>query len=391
MLLEQLAGEIGGGVGDDRGLRGGAHAGRLYHAYHPAMAKSLVTGGSGFIGSHLVHALARRGDNLRLLLRETSDVSSLEGIEFERAVGDVCDRDSVRGAMDGVARVFHVAGRTSLRRADRERVFEVNVEGTRNVLEEAMRAGVERAVFTSSIAAIGPAPPGETADEDQPYSGGSLSIPYVDSKHEAELVATRVAARGLPVVIVNPSFVLGPNDPSGTSNQLVSRLLMRRIPVYVDGALNIVDVRDVAQGHLLADERGQEGERYILAGRNFTLGRLFADLARIADVPPPPLRLPGAPAAAVVEALENAGLPMPTSADEVLSGTQWWTYRADKAKRELGFQPRPHEETLEDTVRWQLERLGERAEGHELVDAALRLTGVAAKIPSRLLRRGGQG
>ncbi|MSO41238.1 MAG: NAD-dependent epimerase/dehydratase family protein [Solirubrobacterales bacterium] len=355
------------------------------------MATTLVTGGTGFIGSHLVRALARRGDELRLLLRERSDASPLEGIEFERVAGDIVDRDSVARAMKGVDRVFHVAGRTSLRRSARERVFEVNVEGTRNVLEAALRAGAERAVFTSSTAAIGPAQPGETADENQPYSGGPLGIPYVDSKHEGELVATRVAARGLPVVIVNPSFVLGPDDPTGTSNQLVTRLLRRRIPAYVDGALNVVDVRDVAQGHLLADERGHEGERYILAGRNFTLGRLFADLARIGGVPPPPLRLPGAPAAAVVEALENAGLPMPTSADEVLSGTQWWTYRADKAKRELGFQPRPHEETLEDTVRWQLDRLGDRAGGHEISDAVLRLTGSAARLPSRILSLGGRG
>ena len=175
-------------------------------------------------------------------------------------------------------------------------------------------------------------------------------------------------------MIVNPSFVLGPDDPnpSGTSNALVRRLLLRRIPGYLDGAINIVDVRDVARGHLLADERGEDGERYLLTGRNFTLQRLFADLSRIAGVPPPPLRMQGRLAVAGVEAMELVGLRLPTSADEVRSGTQWFTYRNDKAREKLGWEPRPHEETLEDTVRWQLEELGKRAEGHRLTDLALR-------------------
>jgi dihydroflavonol-4-reductase len=188
-----------------------------------------------------------------------------------RGVGDVTDRKSVRKAMKGVERVFHIAGTTSMRTRARDRVFEVNVTGTKNVMEEALSAGVVRAVLTSSSSAVGTAPPGGTIDEDQPFTVGRLGITYINSKHEAELVSMRAAAKGLPMVIVNPSFVLGPDDPSpsGTSNALVRRLLLRRIPGYLDGAINIVDVRDVARGHLLADERGQEGERYLLTGRNF--------------------------------------------------------------------------------------------------------------------------
>ena len=343
------------------------------------MAKTLVTGGTGFIGSHVLRQLAARGDELRVLAREGRDLSHLDGIEFERATGDVCDRDSVRAAVDGVERIFHIAGKTSMKPKDRHRVFEVNVGGTRNVMEEALRAGVVRVVHTSSVGAVGPAEPGGTADEEQVFTAGRLGIAYIDSKHEAEMAAMRIAARGLPVVVVNPAFVLGPDDPTGTSNDLVRRLLLRRIPAYVDGALSIVDVRDVARGHLLADERGLEGERYILSGRNFTLQRLFADIGRIAGVPPPPVRMPGKPMLAAIEALERAGAPIPASSDEVKSGMQWWTYRHDKARRELGYEARPHEETLEDTVGWQLQDLGARAGGHQLSDAALRVTGSFAR------------
>src|SRR5436190_5976513 len=346
------------------------------------MPKTLVTGGTGFVGVHLVRALARRGDELRLLAREQSNTDLLEGIEFERVTGDVTDRDSVRRAMKDVERVFHVAGTTSMRTGARDRVLEINVGGTRNVMEEALRAGVTRAVLTSSSSAVGAAGPGETIDEDQPFTVGRLGIAYINSKHEAELVAMRVAAKGLPVVIVNPSFVLGPDDPnpSGTSNALVRRLLLRRVPGYLDGAINVVDVRDVATGHLLADERGQEGERYLLTGRNFTQQRLFADLSRIAGVPAPPVRMRGRLVVGGVEAIEFLGLRVPTSADEVRSGTQWFTYRNDKAREQLGWEPRPHEETLEDTVRWQLEELGRRAQGHQLTDLALRTTGSALRM-----------
>jgi dihydroflavonol-4-reductase len=344
------------------------------------VGKTLVTGGTGFIGSHVVRELAERGDDLRLLVREGSEAGHLSGFEWERATGDVLDRDSVRSAMNGVERLFHLAGTTSMRRRDRGRVFDLNVEGTRNVMEEALRAGVIRAVHTSSAGAVGPARPGGAADESQPFTAGGLGIAYVNSKHDAELVAMRVAARGLSAVVVNPSFVFGPDDPSGTSNGLVRRLLLRRIPAYLDGALSIVDVRDVARGHLLADELGQEGERYLLSGRNFTLKRLFADLSRIAGVPPPPFQAQGRLLLAAVEALEGAGLPAPASSQEVRSGMHWWTYSHEKARREFGFSPRPHEETLEDTVRWQLEQLGGRAEGYLLEDAALRAAGTALRL-----------
>jgi dihydroflavonol-4-reductase len=350
------------------------------------VGKTLVTGGSGFVGSHVVRELAGRGDDLRLLARRTSNLDHLESIELERATGDVTDRRAVRRAMQGVERVFHVAGRTSLRTADRKAVFDVNVRGARIVFEEAAKAGVERLVHTSSVGAIGVAKPNGTADESTTFEIGHLGMAYINAKHEAELEAMRAAAHGLPVVIVNPSFVFGPDDPTGTSMTLVRRFLLRRIPVYTDGGLNVVDVRDVAQGHLLADAKGTVGERYILAGRNFTFQRLFADLARISGVDPPPVRVPGAVAIAGVEAASRLGLPLPVSPDETRAATLWWTYRNTKARKDLGFKPRPHEETLEAAVQWEADRLGARIGGEPGVERlALGAVGRVLRTGERLL------
>jgi dihydroflavonol-4-reductase len=352
----------------------------------PRVTATLLTGGSGFIGTHLVRALARRGDPLKLLARRDSSLDHLldEGIEFERATGDVTDRRAVRRAMKGVGRVFHCAGTTSMRRGSAERVFEVNVVGTRVVAEEALRAGVERVVYTSSAGAIGPARPGGTADETQTFTAGHLGIAYINSKHEAEVEALRIAARGLPLVVLNPTFVVGPDDPSGTSNRLIRRVLLRQIPFYVEGGLNVVDVRDVADGHLLADKKGELGERYILGGRNFTLGRLFADIGRISGVPPPPIKVPLGPTRVAAAAGRRAGFPVAITDDELLAAAQWWTFRSTKAKKELGWKPRPHEETLEDAVRWQMDQLGERVGEVPRTDLALRVLGRALRAGERV-------
>ena len=170
---------------------------------------------------------------------------------------------------------------------------------------------------------------------------------------------------------------------------LVRRFLLKRIPAYVDGALNIVDVRDVAEGHLLADVKGEVGERYILSGRNFTLDRLFADLARISGVEPPAVKLPGQVMLGVLEAGSRAHLPVPSEPDEVRSAMLWWTYRNTRAKQELGFDPRPHEETLTDAVRWQMEQLGDRVgEGPGGAEhAVIGALGRALRLGERVARR----
>jgi dihydroflavonol-4-reductase len=322
--------------------------------------KTLLTGATGFIGSHVARELADRGDDLRVTVRENSPTEALADVAHDRVKCDLLDRRAVRRAVTGVERVFHCAGLVSLRQRDAERVFEVNALATRLLLEECLRANVERVVFTSSVAAIGPAPRGGTADESQVFTAGHLGIPYVNSKHEAETEALRLAAHGLPVVCVNPTFVYGRGDVHGGSTSLVRRFLLGRIPVYTDGAVNVVDVNDVARGHLLADEKGEPGERYILGNRNYTWDRLFADLSRISGVEPPPLKLAPPLALRMAELLERAPGRPPVTAVEVRSASQWWAYKNTKAKRELGWTTSPHEDTIEATVQWYVEREGDR-------------------------------
>jgi dihydroflavonol-4-reductase len=312
---------------------------------------TLVTGGTGLVGSHVVRALLERGDDVRVTVRPSSRLANVAGLDVDRATCDVLDRRAVRRALRGVERLFHVAGSTSLRRSADE-LFRTNVEGTRVVLEEALRAGVERVVYTSSVAAIGPAPRGSTADETQVFRAGRYGLPYVNSKHEAESVAMRMAAQGLPVVVVNPAHVFGRGDLYASSTIVVRRFLRRQIPAYVDGALNVVDAEDVAAGHLLADERGEVGERYILGNRNFTLDRLFADLGRLSGVEPPAVKLPVAAALALAHALEAApGRPVVTQG-EIRASSLWWAFRSTKAKRDLRWTPSHHEDTLVRTIDW---------------------------------------
>ena len=321
------------------------------------MGKTLLTGATGFIGSHVARALLERGDDLRVAVR--GDRNRQLDLDAEQVRCDVLDRRAVRRAMKGVSRVFHAAGVTSVRPEDAEQMFEVNVRGTRTVLGEALRAGVERAVYTSSAAALGPAPPGGAADETQLFTAGHLGIPYVNSVHEAEAEALRLAAKGLPLVCVNPTGVFGPGDTHVTSTRLVRSFLLGRVPAYADGGINVVDVRDVAVGHLQADADGGVGERYILGGRNFTFDRLFADLGRLSGIEPP-VKVPRALAAAAAGLLPIGPGRTTLSPQEVLAASRFWTYRSTKAKRELGWKARPHEETLEATVGWYLDREHER-------------------------------
>jgi dihydroflavonol-4-reductase len=357
------------------------------------MPRTLVTGGTGFIGSHVARLVAERGDELRLTVRESSRLDAISDLGAQTVRADVLDRRAIRRAMRGVERVFHVAGSTDLR-LRRDRAFAINVEGTRIVLEEALRAGVERVVFTSSVAAIGPAPRHRVADESQAWDAGRYRIPYVDAKHEAEVAALRLVARGLPLVIVNPAHVLGPGDPGRTSTAVVRRFLRRQIPAYVEGTINIVGVEDVARGHLLADRFGAVGERYILGNRNFTFDRLFADLARLSGVEAPAIKLPSSVALAIATAAERlapaVGLPRPPmpSPAEVRAASLNWAYRNTRAKRELRWRPSPHEDCLESTIAWYRERdAGLISEPGARQPLGLRLTAQALRHTGLLSRR----
>jgi dihydroflavonol-4-reductase len=358
------------------------------------VSKTLLTGASGFVGSHVARLLAERGDDLRLAVPEGAPTEPIDDLDCERVTCDVRDRRAVRRAMRGVRRVFHAARIMSLRPADSEQLFSVNVDGTKVVMEECLRAEVERVVYTSSAAAVGPAPPFGTADETQLFTAGHLGIPYVNSVHEGEVEAMRLAARGLPLVCVNPALCFGAGDVGPTSTALVRNFLLGRLLVYVEGAVCLVDVRDVAAGHLLADEQGSVGERYILGGRNFTFDRLFADVSRLSGVEPP-VKVSARVAGAAATAFAAGGSRWPLSAAEVNAARHWWTYRSTKARRELRWRPRPHEETLEATVAWHLEREHERiARTRRSQQVQYRLAGVAAgaldgalALASQMLRR----
>jgi dihydroflavonol-4-reductase len=322
------------------------------------VTKVLVTGATGFVGSHVVRALLARGDDVRVTVRAASPPEALAGLDVERVTGDATDRRAMRRAARGIERAFHVAGTTNLRTPAAE-LLRVHAHGTRCVLDACRTAGVERVVHVSSVAAIGPARPGGALDERHVRSG-PLGIPYADAKYAAEVEALRVAAHGLDVVIACPGHVFGAGDERRSSTQVVRRFLLRRIPAYVDGAIDIVDVEDVAAGLLLCDERGVAGERYILGTRNYTWRRLFAELERISGVQGPVVRLPTAVALALAEAGARVPGPTPLTPPEIRAAAHWWTYRSTKARRELGWTTRPHEDTVEATVRFHAERLGDR-------------------------------
>jgi dihydroflavonol-4-reductase len=322
------------------------------------VARVLVTGATGFIGSHVVRALLARGDEVRVTVRGTSRRDALAGLDVERVVADITDRAAMPRAAKGIERAFHVAGSTNLR-LSAEQLLRVNAEGTRTVLDACLAAGVQRVVHVSSVAAIGPARPGGAVDE-RHVRGGPLGIPYADAKHAAEVEALRVAAHGLDVVVANPAHVLGRGDERRSSTEVVRRFLLRRIPAYVDGAICIVDVEDVAAGLLLCDEKGVAGERYILGTRNYTWQRLFGELQRISGVEGPAVRLPVRVALALAEAAARTPGPTPATTAEIRAAAHWWTYRSAKARRELGWTTRPHEDTVEATVRFHQERLGDR-------------------------------
>ncbi|MGI8633200.1 MAG: SDR family NAD(P)-dependent oxidoreductase [Solirubrobacterales bacterium] len=347
------------------------------------MATVLVTGGTGFVGSHIVRALRRRGDDVRVSVRERSRTDNLRSMDLEYVSCDLRDPDGAARAVAGVDKIVNAAGLVSLDPADNDRLFGANVTCTRNVLEAALAADVGRVVHVSAAAALGPAPESGTVDEDAVFNAGRLSIPYINSKHEAEIEAMRVAAQGLGVVVVSPTWAMGPGDVYASSTYFVRNFLRGEVPVYLSGGVNIVDVRDVARGVLLADRKGEVGERYVLGGRNFTASRLMADLSRISGVRPG-IQLPGRAAVAAAQVARTVGVDSGLNLNEAKMASRWWTYRSAKAKRDIGFEARPHEETLEDTVSWWVQQLGDNAVAESSGPMApLRMAGRAVGLAGR--------
>jgi dihydroflavonol-4-reductase len=318
---------------------------------------NLVTGGTGFVGAHVVRALLAEGRSVRCLVRPGSRRDNLEGLEVEVVTGDLTDPGSLSRALSGVETLYHVAADYRLWARDPEEIYRSNVGGTENVLAAAHAAGVSKVVYTSSVAALGLREDGGAADETTPVERERIIGHYKKSKYDAERVAERWAERGLPVVIVNPSTPVGELDIKPTpTGRFVVDFLNRRMPAYVDTGLNLVDVRDVARGHLAAAEKGRVGQRYILGNRNMTLKEILDVLSRLTGLPSPRVRLPHwipLTAAAVDTALARVtGRAPRVSLESVRMSTHRMFFDASRAVRELGLPRTPVEEPLSRAVEW---------------------------------------
>jgi dihydroflavonol-4-reductase len=321
-------------------------------------APTLLTGATGFVGSAVARALIRAGFPVRALVRRGSERFHLGDLDLEFIEGDLRDSESVARAIKGARYVFHVAADYRLWARDPRAIFAANVDGTRNVMWAALRAGVERVVYTSSVATLGLRPDGAPADETNPLSEAQGIGAYKRSKIAAErVVEAMVGSDGLPAVIVNPSTPVGPRDVKPTpTGRIIVEAACGRIPGFVDTGLNLVHVDDVADGHLAALQRGIVGERYILGGTNVAFADMLADIARLVGRNPPRLRIPRAavmPVAYAAEALARfTGREPFATVDGVRMAKYRMFFTAAKAERDLGYRPRPYVAGLADAIQW---------------------------------------
>lgn len=317
------------------------------------MRPVLVTGASGFLGWHVARLAAESGLPVRAMTRGRNPVPELD---VEVVIGDLTDPASLERAVDGCGVVYHVAADYRLWSPNPAELYQSNVEGTRRLLQAALRAGVERVVYTSTVGCIGLVE-GGLGDETTLVSLAEMSGHYKRSKYLAEKVTLEFAAKGLPVVIVNPTAPVGDHDfkPTPTGQTIVD-FLRRKMPAYLDTGLNIVDVRDVARGHLLACEKGRIGERYILGGENLTLKQIFAELSRHSGVPAPSVRIPygvawtAAAIGGVISKWTGAPPRAPMEGVRMAKKKMWVTHA--KAENELGYSPGSAADALRNAVAW---------------------------------------
>jgi dihydroflavonol-4-reductase len=321
-------------------------------------AATLVTGATGFVGSAVARCLSARGHRLRLLVRPGGDRRNLAGLQAELVEGDLTDAASLARAAEDCRYLFHVAADYRLWVPDPDKMLRANVDGTRALLLAAQSRGVERIVYCSSVAALGLTQDGTPADERTPVDPDKIIGVYKKSKYLAEqAVLDLVRSEGMPAVIVNPSTPIGPRDIKPTpTGKMILDAANGRMPAYVDTGLNIVHVDDVAEGHALALEHGEIGERYILGGEDYSLGDLFALVARIAGRAPPRVRLPLAPLYPVALACEalarNFGVAPVVTRETLAMARKKMFFSSAKARRELGYVPRNAAQAIDDAVKW---------------------------------------
>ncbi len=319
---------------------------------------TLVTGATGFLGSAVARELLRDGRKIKLLARKNTDLSNIEGLDAEVVNGDLRDRDSLKSAMTGCSALFHVAAYYSLWDRDKKLIYDINVQGTRNILETALELGLERVVYTSTVGCIGLANGRKPSDEEQLMDPATLSNDYKLSKFQAENIALEMHNRGLPVVIVNPSTPIGPRDIKPTpTGKIVLDFLNGKMPAYLDTGLNLIDVTDCARGHILAEQKGKLGERYILGNKNMSLKEILLALEKITGIKAPTIKMPYWVAYAAGLACEVASNLITQRPPAVpLAGVKMAKYfmyfDSSKAIRELGLPQNPVENALSQSVDW---------------------------------------
>jgi dihydroflavonol-4-reductase len=334
----------------------------LRRSFENLQMKIFVTGATGFVGSHVASILADQGADLRLLVRSTSRTENIEALHAERVTGDLRDAASLERAMQGCEYVFHVAADYRLWARDSNEMYRTNVEGTRNIIAAAQRAGVRRVVYTSSVATIGFTSNGTSkealADETSPVSESDMIGHYKRSKFQAEQVAIAAGKAGANVVVVNPTAPVGEQDIKPTpTGRIVLDFLKRKFPAYVETGLNLVDVVEVARGHVAAMEKAKPGERYVLGGENLTLKQVLDKLAAITGIPSPTIKLPYS-MALVSGAVDTVftGLLLRreprVTLDAVRMGRKKMWASSAKAERELGWKVIPVDAALQRAVEW---------------------------------------
>jgi dihydroflavonol-4-reductase len=319
--------------------------------------KALVTGATGFVGGAVARALVRAGRDVRVLARPDADLRNLEGLNVERLAGDLRDPASLRKALEGCGHLYHVAAHYALWAKDPAIFYDINVTGTRNLLEAAHAAGIERTVYCSTIGAIGLPAGGGLGTEETPVSLAQMAGHYKRSKYLAEQEVLKMAKEGLPVVIVNPSAPVGAGDVKPTpTGQVIVDFMKGRMPAYIETGMNLIDVDDVATGHLLAMEKGRQGERYILGCRNLMLREVFEILSKLTGIGAPSVKLPRLailPLAYANHWLANlTGVPPRIPLEGVKMAKYKMHYDCRKAVRELGLPQTPPDVALEKAVKW---------------------------------------
>jgi dihydroflavonol-4-reductase len=319
--------------------------------------KTFVTGATGFIGASIVRELLKDGREVRALVREESDTSNLSGLDIELWRGDLRDHAGLKQGLQGCDVLYHAAADYQLWTRHPADMYRVNVEGTAAILEAALDAGLSRVVYTSSVGTLGNPGDGTPGSESIPVNLSDMVGHYKKSKFLAEREAEKLAARGLPLVIVNPSTPVGPLDIKPTpTGKIIVDFLNRKMPAYLDTGLNMIAVEDCARGHILAEQHGRIGEKYILGNSNLTLREIFADLAGITGLPAPKVRLPYTPI--LLAAYLNEGLSWMTGKEPLipLAGVQmaakFMFFDSSRAVSELGLPQTPVKDALQRAVEW---------------------------------------